>query len=300
MADFAADTIVHTAVPEPTASWFDFHHIALNYLDRFFTLLPNIFLGLIIFLLFYLFYRFLRIITGRAFSRVKLAPSVSEALLTLLKYSVLGYGLVLALEPIFPRITSLLAGLGILGVAIGFAAKDTLANLIAGLSIFWDKPFEVGDVVTLDGTTGKVDRISLRSTRLITAENYLVSIPNQNVINNKVTNLTRLRKQRVSVTFSVENQEDIDWFRKRLLELLGQEQQQNRILAEPNPQVVVTDLKPVTNILPANVEQNKLLTISGIHLEVWVWIDPTNPSALSPFALRERILTLLQEQKLNR
>ncbi|MDI6782585.1 MAG: mechanosensitive ion channel family protein [bacterium] len=281
MAEFAADTISHTTIPEPTTSWFDFHQIALNYLDRFFNLLPNIFLGLVIFLLFYLFYRFLRIISARALSRTKLAPSVSDALLTLLKYSVLGYGLVLALEPIFPRITSLLVGLGILGIAIGFAAKDTLANLIAGLSIFWDKPFEVGDIVTLDGTTGKVDRISLRSTRLVTAENYLVSIPNQSVINNKVINLTRLGKQRIAVSFPISFGVNMEEIQSAIFALIEQFQQENRILAEPKPQLVVTDLKEPR--LPGIVQ-----------IELWVWVDLKNKNAATVFMLRKKILGILQ------
>lgn len=264
----------------------DFHHIFINYLDRFFNLLPNIVLGMIIFLIFYLLYRFLYLILGRAFTKAKLAPSVSDALLTLLKYSILGYGLILGLEPIFPRITSLLAGLGILGIAIGFAAKDTLANLIAGLTIFWDKPFEIGDIVTLDGTTGKVDRISLRSTRLVTAENFLVSIPNQSVVNNKVTNLTRLRKQRIAVSFTVGYQENIDRIRAMLLNAISQQLKAKLILEEPGPQIMVTELR---SPIPGQLS-------GGVQLEVWVWIDSTDSLALTTFALREKILTLLQNE----
>ncbi|MCX7918622.1 MAG: mechanosensitive ion channel family protein [bacterium] len=266
---------------QTTINFFDFHQVILNYIDRFFNLLPNIFLGLLIFLLFYLLYRFLRVISERAMQKAKLAPSVIDALLSLLKYSVLGYGIILGLEPIFPRITSLLAGLGILGIAIGFAAKDTLANLIAGFSIFWDKPFEIGDIVTLDGTTGKVDRITLRTTRLVTPENYMVSIPNQNVINNKVINLTKLKKQRIVVPFYIEYTDSIENMRSEIQALFNQWQKENRILAEPAPQIVVTELR---SPLPAQ----PIAT-----LEAWVWIDPTDNKALTPFILREKILAIL-------
>jgi small conductance mechanosensitive channel len=284
MTDLTTDTVSQT-IPKPPQSLLDIHHIGVSYLDRFINSLPNIFLGLIIFLLFYLFYRFLRIIIGRALSKAKLAPSVADALLSLLKYCILGYGLVLGLEPIFPRITSLLAGLGILGIAIGFAAKDTLANLIAGLSIFWDKPFEIGDMITIDGTTGKVDRISLRATRLITAENFMVSIPNQNVINNKVINLTRLKKQRISIAFTISIQDNFDQLREKIMNMVSGLQQENRVLVDPNPQLVITDLKPAIPspiIIPASAQ-----------IELWVWIDITNPNAITSFALREYILKLL-------
>ncbi|MFB3896952.1 MAG: mechanosensitive ion channel family protein [bacterium] len=264
----------------------DLHQIGVSYLDRFINLLPNIFLGILIFLLFYLFYRFIRIIISRAMVKAKLAPSVAEALLSLLKYCMLGYGLVLGLEPIFPRITSLLAGLGILGIAIGFAAKDTLANLIAGLSIFWDKPFEIGDMVTIDGTTGKVDRISLRATRLITAENFLVSIPNQNVINNKVTNLTRLKTQRVSVSIPISIQDNFDQLRENIMHMVAGLQQDARILTEPAPQLIITDFKPaVSGPVPIS---------ASVQLELWVWIDTTNPKSITPFILREKIVEMIK------
>lgn len=284
MTDLTTDTVSQT-IPKPPQNLLDLHQIGVSYLDRFVNLLPSIFLGIVIFLLFYLFYRFLRVIISRALIKAKIASSVADALLSLLKYCMLGYGLVLGLEPIFPRITSLLAGLGILGIAIGFAAKDTLANLIAGLSIFWDKPFETGDMVTMDGTTGKVDRISLRATRLITPENFLVSIPNQNVINNKVTNLTRLKKQRLSVSFTISIQDNFDQLREKILNVVAGLQQDNRILADPKPQLVISDLKAA---IPGPVPIS-----ATAQLELWVWIDITNPNAINPFVLRENILKLL-------
>jgi small conductance mechanosensitive channel len=290
MTDLTTDTVFQF-IPKPQISLLDLHQIGLSYLNRFINLLPNIILGFIIFLIFYLFYRFLRIITARALSKAKLAPSVGDALLTILKYCILSYGLILGLEPIFPRITSLLAGLGILGIVIGFAAKDTLANLIAGLSIIWDKPFEVGDVVTVDGATGKVDRISLRSTRLITAENYLVSMPNQNIINNKVINLTRLKKQRIAISLNIDLQTNIDQLRAKIMQYIAEYQQENRILADPNPQLVIIDLK---SAIPGPVP-----ILASAQLELWVWIDTTNPNAITPFILREKILEILKNREMN-
>ena len=65
----------------------------------------------------------------------------------------------------FYDITSLIAGLGIAGIALGFAAKDTLSNIVAGIFIFWDKPFYIGDLVEIEDEYGEVQNITLRTTQ---------------------------------------------------------------------------------------------------------------------------------------
>ncbi len=77
------------------------------------------------------------------------------------------------------NVTGLLASAGIVGLALGFAAQDTLSNLFAGVAILSDRPYEIGDFIVLDsGERGEVTRIGLRSTRLITRDDVEVSIPN--------------------------------------------------------------------------------------------------------------------------
>jgi small-conductance mechanosensitive channel len=85
--------------------------------------------------------------------------------------------------------TALLTSAGIVGIALGFAAKDTLANLFSGIFILADTPYRIGDVISLDsGERGVVTQIGLRSTRILTISNIEVVIPNAVIANSKVVN----------------------------------------------------------------------------------------------------------------
>jgi small-conductance mechanosensitive channel len=85
--------------------------------------------------------------------------------------------------------TAWLASAGVIGIAVGFAAKDTLANLFSGVSIIADAPYKIGDYVVLDtGERGKVTHVGMRSTRLLTRDDVEVTIPNAVIANAKIVN----------------------------------------------------------------------------------------------------------------
>ncbi len=93
------------------------------------------------------------------------------------------------------QIMDLLTGLGIVGVALALSARESLENLIASFIIFFDKPFVIGDVLKVQNVTGTVERISFRSTRLRTTDKTYVSVPNKQMVDSIVDNLS-LRTQR--------------------------------------------------------------------------------------------------------
>ncbi len=95
----------------------------------------------------------------------------------------------LALQNAGYNVAGLLAGLGIGGLAVALAAKETLANLFGSVALLMDRTFQVGDRIKQGDVTGVVERIGLRSTRVRTDEGYLVSIPNQLITNAPVTNM---------------------------------------------------------------------------------------------------------------
>lgn len=92
-------------------------------------------------------------------------------------------------------ITKILAGLSLAGAAIALAARESLENLIASFIIFFDKPFSTGDLLKVNNITGTVERIGLRSTRIRTADKTYVTVPNKQMVDSIVDNLT-LRTQR--------------------------------------------------------------------------------------------------------
>ncbi len=88
------------------------------------------------------------------------------------------------------KITSVLAGLSIGGLALGLAAQDTVANLFGAVSIFLDKPFQIGDRIKVDSADGTVETIGLRSTRVRHIDGYMIAIPNKTMGNAIITNIT--------------------------------------------------------------------------------------------------------------
>ena len=110
-------------------------------------------------------------------------------------------------------LTAWVASAGILGLAISFAAKDTLANLFSGVFILADAPYKLGDFIVLDsGERGKVTNIGIRSTRLLTRSDVEITVPNSIMGNTRITNEAggRHEKFRVSVKVGVAYGSDID------------------------------------------------------------------------------------------
>jgi MscS family membrane protein len=93
------------------------------------------------------------------------------------------------------NIAALVAGLGVGGIAIALASKDSLENLLGSFTIFLDKPFAVGDLVNIDGITGTIERVGIRSTRIRTLDKSYVTVPNKKLTESNLDNLT-LRSQR--------------------------------------------------------------------------------------------------------
>jgi MscS family membrane protein len=105
-------------------------------------------------------------------------------------------GLLLILDAAFAvNVTSILASLGLAGAAVALAAKESIENLIASFVIFFDKPFTAGDVLKVNNISGTVERIGLRSTRIRTDQKTYVTVPNKQMVDSIVDNLT-LRTQR--------------------------------------------------------------------------------------------------------
>jgi MscS family membrane protein len=109
--------------------------------------------------------------------------------------------------------TAWLASAGVIGIAVGFAAKDTLANLFAGFFIIADAPYKVGDYIVLDsGDRGEVTRVGIRSTRLLTRDDVEIIIPNSEMANTKVVNESggRWLKFRIRIKVGVAYGSDVD------------------------------------------------------------------------------------------
>lgn len=118
--------------------------------------------------------------------REHLFPIIRKAL----KAFVVVVAVLVTLDNIEIKITPILASLSIGGLAVGLAAQDTLANLFGAVAILLDKPFRIGDRITLDNVDGMVETIGLRSTKIRNLDGHLVTIPNKTMGNATLTNVT--------------------------------------------------------------------------------------------------------------
>lgn len=119
-------------------------------------------------------------------TRTTLAPVLGRACLIFL----VTMAALLVLQNAGFNVAGLLAGLGIGGLAVALAAKETLANFFGSIALLMDRTFQVGDTIKQGEIEGVVEKIGLRSTRVRTKEGYVVSIPNQLITNAPVTNMT--------------------------------------------------------------------------------------------------------------
>ena len=180
--------------------------------------IPNLIKATFVFLIFYAVYRASRSVVNSVLHRSRRVDQGLENLvMKSFRIAMLTFIVIMTLAQFGINVTSLVAGLSIIGLAVGFAARDTLENFISGIAILLDRPFRVGDQVEVDGTYGTVMEISLRSTRLRTLNNTVMVMPNVQMINQKLINHAMLGLTRVQIPFGIAYKESIDAAREAVL-----------------------------------------------------------------------------------
>lgn len=152
--------------------------------------------------------------------------------------------------------TAWLASAGIIGIAVGFAAKDTLANLFSGFFIVADSPYKLGDYIILDtGERGRVTHVGIRSTRLLTRDDVEITIPNSVIGNAKIVNESGgpWEKTRIRVDVGVSYDSDLDFVHDVLMELV---KERDDIANNPTPRV-----------------RYRAFGASSIDLQLMAWIN---------------------------
>jgi small conductance mechanosensitive channel len=223
-------------------------------IDMLLGFIPKATAALIVLLAFWLVLR----ITRPTLKMILRRAEFSDVLVRLLvdnvyRFTLIGLALVMAASQLGINVAAALAGIGVLGIAVGFAAQDSIANTIAGFLIFWDKPFQVGDVIKTQGLYGVVRNITMRTTRIRTPSNTFVILPNRKIIEDVLVNHSMFGETRVDVPVGIAYKEDIREARRVILEALpAVEGLQER----PEPTVVVNALGD-----------------SSVNLSVRVWVD---------------------------
>ncbi len=185
---------------------------------------------------------------------------------------------VAALQQLGFKLGVLLGAAGVFTVGIGFAAQTSLANLISGLFLLIERPFKIGDTITAKGFTGVVDSIDLLSTRLCTSDNTLVRIPNENIMQAEIVNLSYFPKRSVTLSMGVEYGVDFEKVRAVLLKVV---KDNSFALTDPEPSVTIAGFG--TN---------------SINVQVSVWVLTPNYNNLKN-SLQESIQTAFEKAGIN-
>jgi len=241
--------------------------------------LTNLVVGLVVFLAFYIAWRILQLIMRRTLRDSTLDQTTYSFVETAAKYIVLTIGAVSALDSVGINTGALLASLGIVGVTIGFAARDSLSNFISGIIIFIDRPFVLGDLVEIDDKYGRVSEITLRSTRVVTSDGRMLAVPNTEIVNKTVASYTNFPNLRLDIPVTIDVNEDIENTRRILLGLVDDNLE---YLKDPAPRVIVAALNDY-----------------NIALELQAWLKDERQHVEERSELREKVFDALNRAGVN-
>jgi small conductance mechanosensitive channel len=183
-------------------------------------LLPNLVVAMIAAVAFGVASRVARRAVYAAMSRVTTHRSINKLMGTIAGLLVLGAGIFIALGIIGldKTVTSLLAGVGIVGLALGFAFQDIASNFMSGIILMTRQPFTHDDLVETNDITGQVREVNLRSTVIRTLDGKIVTLPNSAVLNNVLINHSASGRRRVDVAVGVAYGDDLEKVRRVAVE----------------------------------------------------------------------------------
>ncbi len=241
---------------------------------RFATLSADALLAVITVLAFLVLWQLIRWVVDSVLARTRVDETNRSFILALLRFGFFTVALVQALTVAGVNVAALAASVGIAGITIGFAARDSLGNIISGVMVFWDRPFVIGDLVEIGTFYGTVQRITLRSTRIVTVDGRMLAVPNSTIVNSIVASYTNFPHLRLDIGFTIGTGEDVDRVRALLLDLV---RDPAIYLPNPAPVVVVTALNDY-----------------NLQLELRAWIGNEREHIARRAALRELVFERLR------
>ncbi|MTI20016.1 mechanosensitive ion channel family protein [Fulvivirga sp. RKSG066] len=194
-----------------------------GWVESFIAMIPNMAVAILLLLLFFLIAK----ISQKAFSNIFRRASNNRVLgnlfSTIVYYAVMGIGLfvILGVLKLEKTVTSLLAGVGVLGLALGFAFQDVAANFISGIILAFRTPFVIGDIVEVKDQMGIVQRTNLRVTVIKTFQGQEVYIPNKDVLQSAIVNYSILGERRVDISIGVSYGDDLEKVEKVVRKVIG-------------------------------------------------------------------------------
>lgn len=200
----------------------------------------NIVLALVILMASFIISKIIRKTIGKANEKINRFDATFVPILsTTSSYLVYIIGGVFILDIFGVNTTSIIALLGAAGLAIGFALKDTLSNIAAGIMLIFLRPFRAGDFVEFGSVLGTIQEINLFNTIVNTVDGLYVSSPNSLIWESNIKNFTRNGKRRMDIAVGISYADSIDKGLKVLLDIGNSEE---RFMEDPAPEVMVTSM----------------------------------------------------------
>ncbi len=192
------------------------------WLNNTIEMLPNLAVALLVLIVFYAIARIIRNFVGKVLGKVTTNKTVTGLAQTVMGVLVIGIGVFFALSilNLDGMVTSLLAGAGIIGLALGFAFQDIASNFISGVLLSIRHPFGIGDIIDTKGHFGIVQKLNLRNTVIRTPQGQIIYVPNKVVYENPFTNYTKTGARRIDLECGVSYGDDLEKARKVALEAI--------------------------------------------------------------------------------
>jgi len=217
-------------------NWQDY---AILYGDKFIDFLPSLVSSLLILFFGWWVIKFIVGYVKRVFEKTDYDPTLENFITSLLNWGLKILLFIVVISQLGVETTSLIAVVGAAGLAIGLALQGSLSNFAGGVLIISLKPFRVGDFIEAQGVSGTVKETSLFYTKLITFGNQLAIIPNGQLTNNNIINYTEEGKRKDAIIIGISYSSNIKLAKEVLMKLM---EEQEGIMKDPAPQVVVTEL----------------------------------------------------------
>lgn len=187
-----------------------------TWLTGFIEMLPNLVVALLILIVFYVLGKIARKAVTNLLEKVSANKTITSLLETIISIAIIGIGVFIALSilQLDGAVTSLLAGAGIIGLALGFAFQDIASNFISGVILSIRHPFGINDIISTNDYYGTVIKLNLRNTILRTVTGQIVYIPNKSVFENPLENFTSTGERRVDLSCGVSYGDDLELARE--------------------------------------------------------------------------------------
>ncbi len=222
-------------------------------LMKFLTLLPKAIIAMVVLAISIYLAGLLCRVVHKALEKRGTDHEVRLVITNMTRWSVVALGIFLALQQMGFDLSAFLVSLGVVGFTIGFALQDISKNFVAGMLLLLQQPFDIGNVIDVDGFTGTVLNVDLRATEIRTLDGKIVLIPNADVYSKPIINFSRETKRRLNLTIGIASDANLELARSTTLEVIAGIE---GVLAEPAPQVVFSNFGPST-----------------IDFELYYWVD---------------------------